>query len=90
LPWEAVEAVASITIRALEDEVKRRLRVPAAEHGPVMEEQASEILRQVVGHAKPAHILAAAIRSRVVLLGGVELELTTREPMRDAPAFDRA
>ena len=57
--------MASITIRSLDDEVKRRLRVRAAEHGRAMEEEAREILRQVVGQAKPTHDLAAAIRARV-------------------------
>ena len=82
--------MASITIRNLDDEVKRRLRVRAAEHGRSMEEEAREILRQVVGQEKPAHNLAAAIRARVAPLGGVELELPPREPMRELPAFDRA
>ncbi|MFD1510725.1 FitA-like ribbon-helix-helix domain-containing protein [Lacimonas salitolerans] len=82
--------MASITIRNLDDEVKRRLRVRAAEHGRSMEEEAREILRQVVGQEKPAHNLAAAIRARVAPLGGVELDLPPREPMREPPAFDRA
>ena len=55
-----------------------------------MEEEAREILRQVVGQEKPAHNLAAAIRARVAPLGGVELDLPPREPMREPPAFDRA
>ena len=53
--------MASITIRNLHDDVKRRLRIRAAEHGRSMEEEAREILREVVGEAKPAHNLAAAI-----------------------------
>lgn len=82
--------MASITIRNLDDTVKRRLRVRAAEHGRSMEEEAREILRQVVGQEKPAHNLATAIRARVAPLGGVELDLPPREPMREPPAFDRA
>ena len=82
--------MASITIRNLDDEVKRRLRVRAAEHGRSMEEEAREILRHGVGQEKPAHNLAAAIRARLAPLGGVDLELPRREPMREPPAFDRA
>ena len=82
--------MASITIRNLDDTVKRRLRVRAAEHGRSMEEEAREILRQVVGQEKPAHNLAAAIRARVAPLGGVELDLPPREPMREPPNFDQA
>jgi plasmid stability protein len=37
--------MASITIRNLEDAVKQRLRVRAAEHGHSMEEEARNILR---------------------------------------------
>jgi plasmid stability protein len=55
-----------------------------------MEEEAREILRHVVGEAKPSHDLAAAIRARVAPLGGVDLDLPQREAMREPPAFDRA
>ena len=41
--------MASITIRNLDDDVKARLRVRAAEHGRSMEEEAREILRRAVG-----------------------------------------
>ena len=82
--------MASITIRSLDDEVKRSLRVRAAEHGRSMEEEAREILRQVVGQAKPTHDLAAAIRARVAPLGGIDLDLPPREAMREPPAFDQA
>ena len=34
---------ASVTIRNLEDDLKRRLRIRAAEHGRSMEEEAREI-----------------------------------------------
>ncbi|MGE0388147.1 MAG: plasmid stabilization protein [Gammaproteobacteria bacterium] len=79
--------MASITIRNLEDDLKRRLRVRAAEHGRSMEEEVREILRQVVAPPAPPRNLAAAIRSRIVPFGGVELELPPREPMRDPPRF---
>ena len=82
--------MASITIRSLDDEVKRRLRIRAAEHGRSMEEEVREILRQAVGREKPAYDLAAAIRARVAPVGGVDLDLPQREAMREPPAFDRA
>jgi plasmid stability protein len=81
--------MASITIRNLDDDLKRRLRVRAAEHGRSMEEEAREILRQVVGESAPPRNLAAAIRARVAPLGGVHLDLPTREPMREPPRFAR-
>jgi antitoxin FitA len=82
--------MASITIRNLDDDVKRRLRIRAAGHGRSMEEEAREILREVVGEERRSQNLAAAIRARVAPLVGVELDLPLREPMRDPPAFDQA
>lgn len=82
--------MASITIRNLDDDVKRRLRIRAAGHGRSMEEEAREILREVVGEERRSQNLAAAIRARVAPLGGVDLDLPPREPMRDPPAFDQA
>ncbi|MCL5779212.1 plasmid stabilization protein [Limibaculum sp. FT325] len=82
--------MASITIRNLDDTIKRRLRVRAAEHGRSMEEEAREILREVVGEAKPPRNLAAAIRARIAPFGGVELDIPPRDPMRGPPTFDPA
>jgi len=77
--------MASITIRNLEDDLKRRLRVRAAEHGRSMEEEAREILRQVVAVPSPPRDLAAAIRARLAKVGGVELDIPAREPIREPP-----
>jgi plasmid stability protein len=77
--------MASITIRNLEDNLTRRLRIRAAEHGRSMEEEAREILRVVVSEPAPPRNLAAAIRSRVAPVGGVDLDLPPREPMREPP-----
>jgi antitoxin FitA len=82
--------MASITIRNLDDDVKRRLRIRAAGHGRSMEEEAREILREVVGEERRSQNLAAAIRARVAPLGGVDLVLPPREPMREPPALDQA
>ena len=79
--------MASITIRHLDDEVKRRLRVRAAEHGRSMEEEAREILREVVGRPASPNNLGEAIHRRFASLGGVELDLPPREPMPQPPRF---
>ncbi|MBM3567702.1 MAG: plasmid stabilization protein [Alphaproteobacteria bacterium] len=79
--------MASITIRNLDDGLKRRLRVRAAECGRSMEEEAREILRRAVGRGAAPRDLAAAIRARIAPLGGVELELPARAPMRAPPRF---
>lgn len=75
--------MASITIRNLDDRLKRRLRIRAAEHGRSMEEEAREILRLAVGESAPPANLAAAIRARVADFGGADIELAPREPMRE-------
>ena len=80
--------MASITIRNLDDRLKQRLRVRAAEHGRSMEEEAREILRQVVGNDTPRRDLAAAIRKRIAPLGGVTLDIPEREPLREPTRFD--
>ena len=78
--------MASITIRNLDEGVKRRLRVRAAENGRSMEEEARDILRRSVGEAPPPKDLGRAIHARFAALGGVELELP-RGPMRPPPEF---
>ncbi len=80
--------MASITIRKLDDEVKARLRIRAAENGRSMEEEARTILREAVGPEAPPENLASFIRECFAPLGGVELELPPREPAREPPKFD--
>ena len=76
--------MASITIRNLDDELKGRLRVQAAVHGRSMEDEARDILRSSLNR-DPARsgCIAASIRTRFRKLGGVELPLESREPMRE-------
>ncbi len=45
--------MAQILVRNLDDDVKARLRILAAEHGHSMEEEVRTILRQAVGAARP-------------------------------------
>ncbi len=79
----------SITIRNLEDGLKRKLRIRAARHGRSMEDEARQILRvALAGRAGGATNLFAAIRRRIAPSGGVDLEIPRREPMREPPQFD--
>ncbi len=80
--------MASITIRNLDEDVKTRLRIRAAEHHRSMEEEARLILRAAVQRKGPPENLAAAIRARIAPLGGVDLELPPRGPMCEPPTFD--
>jgi plasmid stability protein len=80
--------MASITIRNLDDKVKAKLRVRAAEHGRSMEEEAREILRVGLSNKPSAEPnLYEAIRRRIEPLGGVELKPLPREPIRRPPDF---
>lgn len=80
--------MASITIRNLEDDLKRRLRIRAAEHGRSMEEEAREILRQAIEKRAAPEDLGEAIHRRFAALGGVDLDLLPREPMPEPLRFD--
>ena len=80
--------MASITVRNLDEGVKKRLRLRAADNGRSMEEEARIILREAVEPETGEENLAEAIRARFAPLGGVELELPPRGPMREPPKFD--
>ncbi len=81
--------MASITIRNLDDSLKGKLRVRAAQHGRSMEEEARHILRSSLAQvpAAPTNIYDA-IRRRVEPFGGVELKLPRREKIPEPPTFE--
>jgi plasmid stability protein len=80
--------MATVTIRQLDEKTKSRLRIRAAHHGRSMEEEARDILRSVLsGVQAPPGNLAESIRRRFSKLGGVELKLPKREPIRQPPDF---
>lgn len=82
--------MASVTIRNIDDRLKKRLRVRAASHGRSMEDEARDILRVALStEAPPARNLAEAIRARAAAVGGVVLDIPAREPMREPVDFDR-
>ena len=81
--------MASITVRNLEESLKRRLRVRAAENGRSMEQEAREILRAALDEdAAPPANLGTAIHQLFRPFGGVELEISPREPMREPTKFN--
>lgn len=81
--------MASMTIRQIDDALKQRLRVRAAMHGRSMEDEARDILRVALASNPPdGQTLIKSIRARIDRLGGVELELPTREAIRTVPDLD--
>lgn len=89
--------MATLTIRKLDDSVKAKLRVRAAEHGRSMEEEVREILESAVqirlpqaAQEKPRSFYQS-IRRHLAEAGidGIELEIPPRGPMREPPDFNR-
>lgn len=82
------DAMATLTIRNLDEDTKTRLRVRAARHGRSMEEEARTLLAAAVrAPASRSADLATSIRRRFEPLGGVELDLPVREAGREPPKF---
>ena len=83
--------MASITVRNLDEGLKRRLRIRAAENGKSMEQEVRDILKDALDEYEEVPTgkdLASSIRARFAPFGGVELELPPREAMREPPQFD--
>jgi antitoxin FitA len=83
--------MASITIANIDDNLKQRLVERAAKHGHTIEVEACEILEHALVGNQPAAVpdnLYAAIRAIVDPLGGIELEESRRQPVREPPRFD--
>ena len=81
--------MASITIRDLDDGLKRRLRFRAADHGRSMEEKARNILPATQAtESGQAKNLGTTIHQLFKSFGGVELDIPPQEPMREPPRFD--
>jgi plasmid stability protein len=81
---DIIEDMASITIRKLPENTKRRLRMRAARNGRSMEQEARELLELGLARddAEPVS-LGEAIRRRFAPLGGVDLKIPPRGPIRD-------
>jgi antitoxin FitA len=80
-------AMATIIIRNLGEDTKRKLKIRAAMNGRSMEQEAREILKSGLAQtSKKRPNLAESIRAIFGPLGGVELERLPREPIRD-PAW---
>lgn len=83
--------MATITIRNIDETIKRKLQVRAALNGRSMEAEAREMLSQLAanGPAPPTQGLGTAIHRRFASLGGVELEIPPRQfSSRSIPSFD--
>jgi plasmid stability protein len=87
------QSMATLTIRNLDETVKRRLQVRAALNGRSMEAEAREALAELVASSpasiEPEEDLGTAIRKRFAAFGGVELQIPPRrKSSRPIPTFD--
>jgi plasmid stability protein len=84
--------MATLTIRRVDPEIQKRLRIRAAQNGRSMEAELRQIINDAVGNAPDAkketgRDLAEAIRRRFAPYGGVELDIPPREVGREPPDF---
>jgi plasmid stability protein len=87
--------MATLTIRNVDETVKRRLQVRAALNGRSMEAEAREALAGLPEphseaiSVEPEEDLGTAIRKRFASFGGVELQIPPRrKSSRPIPTFD--
>jgi len=76
--------MSAMTIHDIDAPLSARLQARAASHGRSLEEEAREILCAALS-TESGSALIEAIRARVACLGGSDLELPEREPIRTAP-----
>lgn len=80
--------MAVMTIRNIDDSIKKRLRLRAAMHGRSMEDEARDILRSALSTEMPRpRNLGQAIHERFGVVGGVDLDNVPREAIREPLDF---
>lgn len=82
----------SLTVRKLDDGVKKKLRVRAAKRGRSLEEEVRQILGQAVGKddvvPTKTENMYDLIRRHIEPLGGVDLKIQRRSRTIRTPRFD--
>ena len=84
---DACAAMATLTIRNLDDDLKANLRVRAALHGQSMEEEVRIILRQALSKSLPETGLGQRLATRFSAVAS-ELETPPHSKPRAAPTWD--
>jgi antitoxin FitA len=75
------DAMATLTIRGLDEETKTRLRVRAARHGRSMEAEVRAILEDALPSELPSGGLGSRIHARFAAIGGMELDPPIRSEL---------
>lgn len=81
--------MATLTIRNLDDDLKKRLRLEAAARGHSMEEEAREILRRSLAGTVAPDGLGTRIHERFAKIGGVTLEAPRRQSRPRGARFEK-
>ena len=79
--------MAAFSIRNIDEDVKDRLRLRAAQNGRSMEAEIRAILVEAVTPSPPEAGLLTTLLERFGELGGVELDLPPRRDMPRYPDF---
>jgi antitoxin FitA len=79
--------VATLTIRDVDDELRIKLRVRAAEKGHSMAAEVREILRNALAVPTTNDRLGSRIQQRFSDIGGVELALPPRDELPRVPSL---
>jgi antitoxin FitA len=79
--------MAALSIRNLDESVKRRLQSRAASHGRSMEAEARAILTEAVREPADSAGLFTALLDQFGMLGGIDLELPDRAETARAADF---
>jgi antitoxin FitA len=82
-----VNALATLTVRGLDDETRDRLRVRAARNGRSMEAEVRAILRELLSPSAPEAGLGSQIHARFAAAGAFDLDLPPRSEMPRAAVF---
>ena len=82
--------MASITVRDLDQAVKKQIKTLAVSHGRSMEAEARDILTRAASVQRPAKNLAQSIRERLAKHGldGIEFDIPPRSVNREPPSFE--
>jgi antitoxin FitA len=80
--------MAAITVRSLDDDVKHRLRIRAAQHGRSMEAEVRAILVDALAEDEEPKNWLLLLHERCAAIGGVELDIPPRTSRHRVVEFD--
>lgn len=77
--------MATLTIRDLDEDLRRQLRVRAARHGRSMEAEVRAIIREALARPQTWDRLGSRVHQRFAAVAGVDLEQPERAVRPRAP-----